>query len=138
MGISPKKELSRFLAEDIGRGDISSALLPKKKINANIISRETGIIAGIKYAKQIFLLKGCRVKILIKDGQKVRKNQKVLEISGTPQGILSCERTALNLLSRMSGIATQTNELVKKIPKTSKIKYDTGGVFVSKSKLRSL
>ena len=121
MGISPKKELSRFLAEDIGRGDISSALLPKKRIKAKIISRENAIVAGAKYAKQIFLLKKCSVKILIKDGQKVRKNQKVLEISGTPQSILSCERTALNLLSRMSGIATQTNELVKKIPKTSKV-----------------
>ena len=121
MGISPKKELSRFLAEDIGRGDISSALLPKKKINARIISRENGLVAGAKYAKQIFLLKGCKASIVIKDGYKVRKNQTVLKISGTPQGILSCERTALNLLSRMSGIATQTNELVKQIPKTTKV-----------------
>ena len=121
MGISPKKELSRFLAEDIGKGDISSALLPKKKITAKIISREEGIVAGVNYAKQIFQLKGCKARIIIKDGQRVRKNQKVLEITGTPQGILSCERTALNLLSRMSGIATQTNELVKKIPKTTKV-----------------
>ena len=121
MGISPKKELRRFLAEDIGKGDISSALLPKKKVFAKIISREDAIVAGAKYAKDLFTLKGCKVKINIKDGQSVRKNQKVLEISGTPQGILSVERTALNLLSRMSGIATQTNQLVKKIPKSTKI-----------------
>ena len=121
MGISPKKELRRFLAEDIGKGDISSALLPKKKISAKIISREDAIVAGAKYAKELFALKGCKVKINIKDGKRIRKNQKVLEISGTPQGILSVERTALNLLSRMSGIATQTNQLVKKIPKGVKI-----------------
>jgi len=121
LGISPKKELERFLAEDIGKGDISSALLPKKKIHAKIISRENALVAGINYAKHIFLLKGCKVKIFIKDGQKVKRNQKILEVSGTPQVILSCERTALNLLSRMSGIATQTNDLVKKIPKKSKI-----------------
>jgi len=105
----------RFLAEDLGKGDISSALLPRKKIKAKIISRQSAIVAGVKFAKEIFALKGCRVRILKKDGAKVKRNQTILEISGTPQAILSCERTALNLLSRMSGIATQTNELVKKI-----------------------
>ena len=122
MGISPKKELLRFLAEDLGKGDITSALLPRKKIVAKIISRESAVIAGVKHAKDIFVLKGCKVKILKKDGTKIKKNQTILEISGNPQAILACERTALNLLSRMSGIATQTNELVKKIPgKKSKL-----------------
>ena len=115
MKVSPKKELLRFLSEDLGKGDISSALLPRKKIKARIISRQTAIVAGVKFAKEIFALKGCQVRILKKDGSKVKRNQTILEISGSPQAILSCERTALNLLSRMSGIATQTNELVKKI-----------------------
>ncbi len=115
MKVSPKKELLRFLAEDLGKGDISSALLPRKKIKARIISRQSAVVAGVKFAKEIFALKGCQVRILKKDGGKIKRNQKILEISGTPQAILSCERTALNLLSRMSGIATQTNELVKKI-----------------------
>jgi len=113
--VSPKKELLRFLSEDLGKGDISSALLPRKKIKARIISRQNAIVAGVKFAKEIFALKGCQVRILKKDGSKVKRNQTILEISGSPQAILSCERTALNLLSRMSGIATQTNELVKKI-----------------------
>lgn len=117
MDISPKKELLRFLAEDVGKGDITSALLPKKKIKAKIISRENATVAGVKHAKDIFLIKNCKVKILKKDGTRIKKDQTILEISGTPQEILSCERTALNLLSRMSGIATQTDELVKKIPK---------------------
>jgi len=123
--VSPKKELLRFLAEDLGKGDISSALLPRKKIKARIISRQSAIVAGIKFAKEIFALKGCQVRILKKDGYKIKRNQTILEISGTPQAILSCERTALNLLSRMSGIATQTNELVKKIPSRKTKLYAT-------------
>ncbi len=125
MKVSPKKELLRFLAEDLGKGDISSALLPRKKIKARIISRQNAIVAGVKFAKEIFALKGCRVRILKKDGTRVKRNQTILEISGTPQAILSCERTALNLLSRMSGIATQTNELVKKIPSLKTKLYAT-------------
>lgn len=121
-----KKELWRFLVEDLGKGDITSALLPRKNIRAKIISRQNATVAGIKFAKEIFALKGGRVRILKKDGSKVKRNQTILEISGTTQGILSCERTVLNLLSRMSGIATQTNELVKKIPNNKKIKlYST-------------
>jgi len=123
--VSPKKELLRFLVEDLGKGDISSALLPRKKIKARIISRQTAIVAGVKFAKEIFALKGCRVRIRKKDGVKIKRNQTILEISGSPQAILSCERTALNLLSRMSGIATQTNELVKKIPSRETKLYAT-------------
>ena len=125
MKVFPKKELLRFLAEDLGKGDVSSALLPRKKIKARIISRQNAIVAGVKFAKEIFALKGCRVRILKKDGIRVKRNQTILEIFGTPQSILSCERTALNLLSRMSGIATQTNELVKKIPSRKTKLYAT-------------
>jgi len=116
----PKKELLRFLSEDIRRGDITSALLTKKKIVAKIISRQQGVIAGIKFAKNLFQLKGCNVKAFVKDGAKVKRNQKILQVSGNTQSVLSCERTVLNLLSRMSGIATQTSFLVSKIRKVSK------------------
>ena len=119
MGISPKKELLRFLAEDIGSGDITSKLLPRKKIKARIISRQNGVIAGVNYAKEIFLSRGCKVKILKKDGNKIKPKDVILEIQGLAQAILSCERTALNLLSRMSGIATQTSNLVEKIRKVN-------------------
>ena len=110
-----KKMLLEFLAEDIGKGDITSALLPKKRISTRIISRENAIVAGTKYAKEIFTINECNVRILKKDGSKVRPNQTVMTITGNARKILSCERTALNLLSRMSGIATQTRFLVDKI-----------------------
>jgi len=121
LSFNSKKQLSQFLAEDIGKGDITSALLPKIKISARIISREDAIVAGTVYAKEIFKLNGCNVKILKKDGSRIKPNQTIMTIRGFAGKILTCERTALNLLTRMSGIATQTNELVKKIPNKTKL-----------------
>ena len=120
MGTNIKKELLRFISEDIQGGDITSVLLPKKKIKAKIISRQEGVLAGVKFAGDIFRLKGCNVKIIKKDGAKLKSNQIILQISGNAGIVLSCERTALNLLSRMSGIATQTNFLVSKIRKINR------------------
>ena len=112
---SPKRELKRFLDEDVGKGDITSKLLQKKSIVARIITREETIVAGTMYAKEIFALKKCRTKIYKKDGKIAKQNQTILEIKGNAGDILTCERTALNLLSRMCGIATQTNNLKKQI-----------------------
>jgi len=112
---SAKKQLERFLAEDIKSGDITSKLLTRKKITANIISRENGIVAGVSYAKEIFTSKNCKVTVHRRDGQTVAPNQKILAVTGDTYSVLSRERTALNLMSRMSGIATQTSEYVKKI-----------------------
>ena len=116
-----KKQLQQFLAEDIGKGDITSNLLPKKIITVKIISRENAIVAGVRHAKEIFKIKGCNVKIMKKDGSKIKPNQTIMTITGNAGKILTCERTALNILTRMSGIATQTNEMVKKIPKKTKL-----------------
>jgi nicotinate-nucleotide pyrophosphorylase (carboxylating) len=118
--LDTKKELARFLAEDINKGDITSALLSTKKINARIVARQSGIVAGARHAKEIFAMKGCTVQILKKDGSIIKANQTVLRITGPAKSVLSCERTALNLLSRMSGIATATNELVRQIKSVSK------------------
>ena len=120
MGTNIKKELLRFISEDIQGGDITSVLLPKKKIKAKIISRQECVLAGVKFAGDIFRLKGCNVKIIKKDGAKLKSNQIILQISGNAGTVLSCERTALNLLSRMSGISTQTNFLVSKIRKINR------------------
>ena len=120
MGTNIKKELVRFISEDIQSGDITSVLLPKKKIKAKIISRQEGILAGIRFARDVFYLKGCRVRIIKKDGTKVKPNQTILQVSGDAKDVLSCERTVLNLLARMSGIATQTSLLVSKIRKINR------------------
>jgi len=123
LGFSPKKELARFLQEDIGRGDVTSSIITNRRIVAKIITRQACIIAGAQFAREIFAMNGCRVKILRKDGTRAKPDQVVMEISGPARSILKCERTALNLLSRMSGIATATNELVK-IVKSANQKTD--------------
>jgi len=120
LGTNTKKELLRFISEDVQSGDITSVLLPKKKIRAKIISREEGILAGARFAGEIFRLNGCNVKIIKKDSAKLKPNQTILQVTGDARAILSRERTALNLLSRMSGIATQTNFLVSKIRKINR------------------
>jgi nicotinate-nucleotide pyrophosphorylase (carboxylating) len=112
---SAKKYLKSFLTEDIGSGDITSRLLPRKKIIASIISREKGTVAGVEYVKEIFESKNCKVLTHRRDGQSVAPDQKIMTISGDIYSILSCERTALNLMSRMSGIATQVKTYVQKI-----------------------
>ncbi|MDE1843745.1 MAG: carboxylating nicotinate-nucleotide diphosphorylase [Thaumarchaeota archaeon] len=112
---SAKKQLELFLAEDIKSGDITSKLLAGKKITATIISRENGIVAGVSYAKEIFASKNCKVTVYRRDGQTISPNQKIMTITGDAYPILSRERTALNLMSRMCGIATQTSFYVKKI-----------------------
>ena len=68
-----------------------------------------------QFTKEIFLLNRCKVQIKKKDGNKAKPNQTILEISGNASDILTCERTALNLLSRMCGIATQTSNLKKQL-----------------------
>ena len=75
LSFNSRKILSQFLAEDIGKGDITSSLLPKKKITARIISRENAIVAGTKYAKEMFAIIGCNAKIIKKDGSNTKPNQ---------------------------------------------------------------
>ena len=118
MGFNAKRELKRFLEEDIGKGDITSKLIKQQQITAKIISREETIVAGVNFAKQIFALKGCRVKVVTNNGKKSKVNQTILEVRGNAYAVLSCERTALNLLSRMCGIANKTNHLAKILRKT--------------------
>ena len=112
-----ERDLRRFLAEDVGTGDITSALLPAKQVRARVISRQAGVLAGARYAKRIFEMKGCRASVKTRDGGRLVPGRTVMEIRGDPRRLLACERTALNLLSRMSGIATQTDRLARMLPR---------------------
>ncbi|HZX44104.1 MAG TPA: carboxylating nicotinate-nucleotide diphosphorylase [Candidatus Nanoarchaeia archaeon] len=103
---------------DFGKGDITSeAVLMNKKAKATVFSRSAGVIAGIEEVCYILRSYGLDVRELVKDGEKIRKGSKILEISGKANSILKLERTALDMLSRMSGIASLTNQLVKKAGK---------------------
>lgn len=104
------------LSEDIGGGDITSiAIASERDILAQIIAKEDGIIAGIDIAIACFfeIDKNIKIKKLIKDGEMVKEGSIILEIRGCANSILSCERTALNFLGSLSGIATLTSKFVK-------------------------
>ncbi len=109
------KLLLNFLKEDIGEIDITSSILPKSIIDAYIICKEDAIIAGIEESIRIFELVNCNAIALVNDGDKVKKDNKILSIRGYAYQILSAERTVLNILMRMSGIATLTRAYIDTI-----------------------
>lgn len=115
------KSLKRFtvesLKEDVGKnGDITvnSVLTRNNNRKARIISKEVGVIAGIEEAVWFYTKYGVSVKQLKDDGVKAKKGDVVLELKGKEFDLLKTERVGLNLLQRMSGIATLTSELVEK------------------------
>lgn len=125
MRYSAKSKIAQFLADDIGRRDITSDLLSDQRITGHIITKERAVLAGLGFAKTAFRLRGCTVSASTHDGQIMRAGQTIMRVSGTLPGVLSAERTALNLLSRMSGIATQTRELVSALRGTRAKLYAT-------------
>ena len=118
--------VKKALDEDLKpRGDITTKLIKfsNKKVKAKIIAKQDGIIAGINFCKQAFKLVGKETifKSKVKDGKSIKKNKIIAEIIANTRTILTAERTALNFLNHASGIATTTNNLVKKISKKTKI-----------------
>ena len=106
-----------ILDEDIGFGDITSnTLIPEDKcFDARIVSREEGILAGIEIIKSLFLEYGIEVISSMNDGDEIAEGDVILELSGNARTILTLERTALNLLMRMCGVATSTNRVAGKV-----------------------
>ena len=105
-------------------GDITSKLLNNKnKIKAKIISNSAGIIGGLDLAKQTFKIVDKKIlfKIKKKEGSKIKKKQVIAVIYGNVKNILTGERVALNFLTHVSGVATQTNKFVRKVGKNTKI-----------------
>lgn len=104
------------LQEDIGSGDLTANYFVPADMHSHalVVAREDGVCAGIELAVQVFHAVDQRLKttILRKDGQAFDRGQTLLEIRGPTRAILSAERTALNFLQRLCGIATQTRRYV--------------------------
>ena len=109
-------DIDRFLAEDLGKeGDITSdSLFSNETANAKIIANEECIIAGLEEIKKVFKKLGANVQLLVHDGDDIKKGTIVAKVDGSVRSILKGERLSLNLLGRMSGIASETNKLIKK------------------------
>ena len=108
--------LLRFLEEDAPFGDVTSeAVIPEGTLaKAVVIAKQEGVIAGVEEAKAIFEHFGVNVAIKRRDGEEVEKGEVILELEGDARAILLVERTALNIMGRMSGIATEVRKLVEK------------------------
>ena len=118
--------VKKALREDLKpKGDITTNLitLKNKKVKAKIIAKQNGVIAGLDFCKAAFKLTGGEAVFSkkISDGANVKKNKVIAIIKAKKKTILTAERTALNFLNHASGIATLTNEFVKKVNKKTKI-----------------
>jgi nicotinate-nucleotide pyrophosphorylase (carboxylating) len=105
-----------FLKEDIGNGDHSTlACVPKSKMgSAQLLVKENGLLAGIELIKRLYTLYDSSLEITEykKDGDVIKVGDVVFKVTGSSQTILTTERTVLNILQRMSAIATLTNRIV--------------------------
>ena len=116
----------KALEEDLRpRGDITTNLIISKDkiIKAKIIAKQDGVVAGLDFCKTAFKLIGKESVFTkkISDGKKIKKKKVIAIIKAKKKTILTAERTALNFLNHTSGIATLTNQFVKKISKKTKI-----------------
>jgi len=110
-------KLKQLLAEDVGQGDVTStAVVPAGlTVEAVVVAKEAGVVAGTEEIVILAESLGLSVKAEVADGDEIKNGKIILKIFGNAQIILSAERTMLNLLSRMSGIATATYGLVEKL-----------------------
>jgi nicotinate-nucleotide pyrophosphorylase (carboxylating) len=109
-----EEKLREFLMEDIGFGDITSnALLDAGlRARARLYFKEEGVAAGLEEAAAVFAYLGCTVKLLVEDGERAPPGKTLMEIDGPAHGLLAGERTVLNIVGRMAGIATAVAEAV--------------------------
>lgn len=107
--------LVKFLQEDVGAGDITSDNIIRADMEAKaeiVCKSRSAIVCGLEEASMLFDICGCKSEILVKDGSKVVKGAVVMNVSGYARAILKAERTVLNIIMRMSGIATETRRMV--------------------------
>lgn len=121
--------IKRALDEDIGRGDVTTnSIIPESaKVAAKLVAKAPGVIAGLTIAKRTFHLLDRRVRFeaTVADGDQIHAGEALAEIEGPARAILTAERTALNFIGRMAGIATLTREFVNEVSQTRARILDT-------------
>lgn len=117
------------LREDLGPGDVTSGyFVPERRMARGlIVAKEDGVIAGVETAAEVFrrVDEKTEVRIMLESGSHVSSRAYVLEVRGRARSLLSAERTALNFLQRLSGVATQTRTFVEKVEGTGARILDT-------------
>lgn len=129
MLLAADKFIRLALEEDINCEDVTTnSVMPEyKKGEVQLICKEDGVIAGLSVFERVFALLDPNTEIIfdVKDGEYVKKGQHLATLTGDIRVLLSGERTALNYLQRMSGIATYTNKVVKLLEGTNTVLLDT-------------
>lgn len=117
----PKGSIPRYLEEDIGRGDVTSlAICRGERVRGKIMAKGDFVVCGVEEAREIFYALGVRkMKVIKKDGSRAKKGDVILELEGDAQAVLAGERTALNILMRMSGIATMTRSIQDRVSRAN-------------------
>jgi nicotinate-nucleotide pyrophosphorylase (carboxylating) len=119
----------RALGEDRGPIDVTSWISIPEGANARarIVSREPAVVSGLPVAERVFLEtdSGLRMTTLVQDSQVIEKGEVILEVEGSFRSILTAERSALNYLQHLSGIATQTHRYVEEVQGTKTRILDT-------------
>jgi len=118
-----------WLAEDVGSGDHSSqaSILVSGEAQSRLLLKEDGVVAGLDLAVALFryLDPSVRFTLKVKDGDYLNKGTLLAEASGSAHALLKGERLMLNLMQRLSGIATQTHRVVQKVEGTGLTILDT-------------
>jgi nicotinate-nucleotide pyrophosphorylase (carboxylating) len=112
-----QQELMRMLKEDVGQGDITTTAVVSSVtlVQAKIIAKQTAVVAGILEAKALFEMLDIKFVAKVEEGVQVPVGTVIAEVAGDGRTILMAERTVLNILMRMSGIATETKKLVERV-----------------------
>jgi nicotinate-nucleotide pyrophosphorylase (carboxylating) len=117
--LNVRESLLNFLKEDVGTGDLTSNSLISSDTYARAViickTKKTAVVCGLEEASMTFEMCKCKTKILVSDGSVIKKGSIVMEIIGKALSILKGERAALNLIMRMSGIATETRKFIASI-----------------------
>jgi nicotinate-nucleotide pyrophosphorylase (carboxylating) len=103
------------LQEDIGRGDLFFLVTDNRYVDAKIIAKEDGILAGVTYAKVLCKMEKISATFLKRDGDKLKRGDTIATLSGKAKKVLMCERVILNMLQHASGIATNVYDYIKHI-----------------------
>ena len=121
-------DVQRALQEDVGAGDLTAALVPDgQRVRARILARESAVICGAPWAEAALRALDPQVQLtwLVPEGQRCAPDQVVLQIEGQARALLSAERTALNFLQLLSGVATKTASYVEAVRGTRAAIVDT-------------
>ncbi|WOV86947.1 carboxylating nicotinate-nucleotide diphosphorylase [Sporosarcina oncorhynchi] len=122
-GLKLRLLVEQFLLEDIGAGDLSadSIFLDKTKGKMVFVAKESGVFCGTAIFKMAFQLldQHIQIEVMVKDGEEIRAGQELAVASGNVAALLSGERVVLNLIQRMSGIATLTKAAVNELDNES-------------------